>query len=217
MKKLLLVLLLAVGVSTIAEAQQKHDYSKTTYIKKRRQPKNLNPVEPGFQSIFDFSVTLPKRDMDDPAILADYVGGYRFNNMFFLGVGVGLGAAFDSDVNEEAHRYDNSDYLCYTKAEAYGFTYRLYIQGRVYLSKKRLQPFMSVSIGYEDCRVEKKHSSCSLIGGSWYESYHDYFLYAMPEVGLNYRITDRVGAFLSVGYGATIKNGGLQIKLGATF
>lgn len=210
MKKLLLVLLLVVGVSSIAEAQQKYGYSQTTYIKKKRQPKEINAVEPGFQSIFDFSVTIPKKDINGPVILADYVGGYRFNNTFFAGVGVGLGGGIDSYIGE------GNCSACNSEAIANKFAYRLYIQGRVYLSKTRLQPFLSASIGYENCRIDEFHSSCQSRGIVWSE-YHDYFLYAMPELGLNYRISDRTSAFLSVGYGATLKNGGLQIKLGTTF
>lgn len=172
MKKLLLAALFIIGMSSVASAQQKHGYSQTTYITEKRAPKKLAPVEPGYQSTVNISTSF---GLGLVAPFLEYIGGYRFNNTLFLGAGVGLGSL-----------------------EGDAFAYRLHVNGRFYLSKTRLQPFLGAAIGFEGYNNK--------IG-----------FYAMPEVGMNYRISNRTSAFLSIGYGATLCNSGLQVKVGATF
>lgn len=217
MKKLLLAALFIIGLSFVASAQQKHGYAQTTYITEKKAPKKLAPIEPGYQSTVNISGSYAPGIVNGGALFFEYIGGYRFNNTLFLGAGVGLGFSLDHPwFGQESHRY-NSDRLCDYDLYASGVTYRLHVNGRFYLSKTRLQPFLGAAIGFEGYKIKE---------GGYIECYdfnyhnkngHKAGFYAMPEVGLNYRISNRTSAFLSIGYGATLCDSGLQIKLGATF
>lgn len=220
MKKLLLAALFIIGLSSVASAQQKHGYSQTTYITEKKAPKKLAPVEPGYQSTVTISSSFWFGEGQGNALFVEYIGGYRFNNTLFLGAGIGLGSSLDHPrLGEKSHVMDNGNSRCNTSLYATGFAYRLYVNGRCYLSKTRLQPFLGAAIGFERY---KTYDGLSYYDSGCQDRYyhkdgHKAGFYAMPEVGLNYRISSRTSAFLSIGYGATICASGLQVKLGATF
>uniref|UniRef100_UPI004056D0A6 hypothetical protein n=1 Tax=Alistipes sp. TaxID=1872444 RepID=UPI004056D0A6 len=89
---------------------------------------------------------------------------------------------------------------------------------RFYLSKTRLQPFLGAAIGFEGYKTLNdiwREYRCE--EDQYHKDGHKAGFYAMPEVGLNYRISDRTSAFFSIGYGAAVRGGALQIKLGVTF
>lgn len=217
MKKLLLAALFIIGLSSVASAQQKHGYSQTTYITEKKAPKKLAPVEPGYQSTVSISCSFVH---DGNALFVEYIGGYRFNNTLFLGAGIGLGSSLeDSWIDEKSHAVD-SYYRseCKSIIMATGFAYRLYVNGRCYLSKTRLQPFLGAAIGFEGYKTQDGYIDYYCMDTDYYhKDGHKAGFYAMPEVGLNYRISNRTSTFLSIGYGATICTSGLQVKLGATF
>lgn len=62
-----------------------------------------------------------------PSIGAEYLGGYRFNNTFFVGAGTGI--------------------LFHFKGERNLVNIPLYANARAYFSKWRLQPYFSLSVG----------------------------------------------------------------------
>ncbi len=220
MKKFLFIALFIAGFASIASAQEHHDYSEITYIRKK-----IKPVEPGYQSTVGVSFALAG-DNDSGVLLFEYIGGHRFNNTVFLGGGAGLGFSVArprlGHVSHEYQYYYGEDEVCNTPIIGSGFAYRLFVNGRFYLSKTRLQPFLGAAIGFEGYKTEThKYASCKYRDEDIYNQYHKdrhkAGFYAMPEVGLNYRISDRASAFFSIGYGAAVCGGALQIKLGATF
>uniref|UniRef100_UPI0040579AC8 hypothetical protein n=1 Tax=Alistipes sp. TaxID=1872444 RepID=UPI0040579AC8 len=155
MKKILFVALFIAGFASTTSAQQRHGYSQTTYIIEEEQPKErkkLKPVEPGYQSTVGVSFT---RGGGDGAgvLLFEYIGGYRFNNTVFLGGGIGLGFSLGHPrLETKSHEYQyyyGQDELCPICSEGEGFAYRLFVNGRFYLSKTRLQPFLGAAIGFE--------------------------------------------------------------------
>lgn len=219
MKKLLLAALFIIGMSSVASAQQKHGYSQTTYITEKRAPKKLAPVEPGYQSTISISYSYGSL-AGGHVFFFEYIGGYRFNNTLFLGAGIGLGFTKNAPRLEgwKSHEYSYTNswtHTCRGSIYGTGITYRLYVNGRFYLSKTRLQPFLGAAIGFEGYKTGPWYDGCN---DPYYHEYgHKAGFYAMPEVGLNYRISNRTSAFLSIGYGATLCNSGLQVKVGATF
>lgn len=223
MKKFLFIALFIAGFASIASAQEHHDYSEITYIRKK-----LKPVEPGYQSTVGVSFAyVTNSEFGGGPLLFEYIGGYRFNNTVFLGGGVGLGFSVSrpciGHVSHEFQYYYGEDELCTAPIVGSGFAYRLFVNGRFYLSKTRLQPFLGAAIGFEGYKTGKAGSpTCRWRGdediyNQYHKDGHKAGFYAMPEVGLNYRISDRASAFFSIGYGAAVRGGALQIKLGATF
>ena len=85
MKKILFIFAFLLLGATAVEAQL-ISYSQTTRIK---QKKKLKPVEPGYQQTIAFTTSLGCNYEFFPMGVV-YEGGYRINNTFYLGAGVGF-------------------------------------------------------------------------------------------------------------------------------
>ena len=116
---------------------------KLTYHKKEKKPKKkIEPVKPGFQH----SVTaafMMGIDADCYRGEIDYIAGYRFNNNLFAGVGIGLN--YDDEGSWDSYSGKTTELYWAEPRNMYSIP--LYAHARVYMGKKRCQPFFAFSAG----------------------------------------------------------------------
>ena len=202
---------------------------KLTYHKKEKKPKKkIEPVKPGFQH----SVTLIGcTDFDYFRGEIDYIYGYRFNNRFFAGAGIGLNYADDG--NWDGYSVRTTDFDDYELRNQYSIP--LYAHARAYLGKKRCLPFFAFSAGAKFglpamTIMLNDSDHCTL-----YSETIEFVTYLFePAFGLDVRLTSRMSINLQLGatiYGvprlrfsdsthAQIYQKGtcdIAIKLGCTF
>lgn len=144
--------------------------------KEKKQPIPLKPVQPGFESSVEFSGSFG----DFYKGSAMYFGGYRFNNSFFLGGGIGL--EFIGD-------YDYSQFLDYNVTSV-----PILLHARYYLTSTRFQPFFALSTGV---RVSGDRDGYSK---SYGHPYGTCGFIISPAFGCNARITDNISLYLKIAY-----------------
>ncbi len=149
-------------------------------------------------SYYSTSILKPKA-----TIMANWVGGRRFNNRFFLGGGVGLGLGF---ARGESYGFNSGSGHVSSGGDENAMMMNIFPQARFYMGKKKLQPFVALSLG------------CSMdLFGAWDSYTEDPIAFMInPEVGLNYRVEDHLSFYFNLGYAHAFTDG-VQLKLGVTF
>lgn len=167
MKTKILIALLSLSLlSPIIASAQLITTSQTTTTTKsiekpKKAPKKLAPIGRGFEHSVEFAYRTATYDYSGAGGI-NYTLGYRFGNYFFLGGGVGLNFQ---------HQYSRYNTI---------IGIPLYLQGKVYFTKTRCQPYLSLSTGVY------LSSPCA------------YFI--NPMIGVNYRITNTVSLYFAMGY-----------------
>ena len=139
----------------------------------------------GYSSIVNLSYTV-KTGHDYLGL--DYIGGYRFNNKNFLGIGAGIRYAFAAealtmtDLNMGASLPGNS------------YVVPVFLYYRYNFLNGRFSPFLGLSAGANlSTRAVLHLELCDVkyttIGG-----------FLDPQVGINYRITPKSSLYLSIGF-----------------
>ena len=132
----------------------------------------------GYQQSIDIPIATNFDDDNTNYIGVNYIGGYRFNDMFFLGAGVGI------NFNLYYQEFDGSS--VYSDGSGHAWTFDnlvsvpLYAHARLYLRGNKCQLFFSLSIGgflSGDRKIEDLHDV----------SYNPSMFFANPAVGLNFR------------------------------
>jgi hypothetical protein len=165
--------------------------------KKEKKPKKeIEPVKPGFQH----SVTLMGgTDFDYFHGEIDYIYGYRFNNRFFAGAGIGLN--YDDDGNWDYYDVRTTDFDDYELRNEYSIP--LYAHARAYLGKKRCLPFFAFSAG---AKFGLPAMTIMLNDSDDYTLYSETIEFVTylfePAFGLDVRLTSR--ASINLQLGATI-------------
>ena len=108
----------------------------------------------GYEQYLELSL----RSLDFPCLGLNYIGGYRFNQHLFLGVGAGLDLYYGDGiwVNERRGDFEIYDYpgSSYTDLP---FTFPLYANLRVNFKKTRWSPYVSVLAGCRFSASEKSY------------------------------------------------------------
>lgn len=152
----------------------------------------LPDVKPGYEQSIDLSYT--QFFNSEGGIDINYIGGWRFNRMFYAGLGTGL--YFDvTDAGEWHWSPRNKGGLLDMPL----VSIPLYAHGRAYFTQKRWMPFVGFSVGGV--------FSTSLDGEYWVVS-SKYILFSYsscrfllnPMVGVNYRINTDMDLYFSLGY-----------------
>ncbi|MBE6193037.1 MAG: hypothetical protein E7139_03775 [Rikenellaceae bacterium] len=132
MKKIIFLAIASLLAVTATAQQLKTAQGITTITtiekpKKPKEPKKtLAPIERGFEQSVEVGVNNNLEWNGDDFLSAEYIAGYRFNDILFIGGGTGL-ESFLQDHTLAISIYANA---------------RLYL-----LSKSRWQPFISLSLG----------------------------------------------------------------------
>ena len=151
-----------------------------------------------------------------------YIGGYQFNNQIFLGVGAGVKVAYDWD-ETFVTKLDQDVTL------ARNYSIPVFAHFRANFLNRRCSPFFALSAGVH---YSPKHMLDVELGSLPYTMFG---ALVNPQIGINYRVTQKVGTYLSLGYelytgpylkssngyNAVIQNGfdysTFSIHLGVTF
>lgn len=174
-----------------AEAQKRQEESKTEIAATNKEIAGWkNSIYINVSSCDDY-----EPGIISPSIGIEYVGGKRFNNALFLGFGTGVVLNTHNPGGEYWDDWALGAPLCLPLNRV---SIPLYVNMKLYLSRTRCQPFISLSSG---ARFSGKHlfefSSYSLIGINYdHSKYHNishrlrygtnqYFI--TPGFGLDYR------------------------------
>lgn len=155
MKKLLLILSIIVLTSHVKG--QQNDYS----------------IRPGYKGLLSAGYGI---DVDYPSSAVyqfDFINGKQFDDVSFLGLGIGL-------------RYDYDDRKSYRVP--------LYLQFKANLTRRKLSPYLALKLGYAFVAQEKIEGEGLLldpeIGLNYYLSDHTWLIF-----GINYEIQRYTGQF----------------------
>ena len=191
MKKILFIFAFLLLGATTVEAQL-ISYSQTTRIK---QKKKIKPVEPGYQQTIALTTSLGSNYEYFPVGVV-YEGGYRFNNTFYLGVGVGYEYYIDTPYANGGFSTKYNNYTC-EKCPMGEFAVPVYATMRVYLSKKRFQPYCSIMLG---SKLAPKEEIYIYTGYKELTQKYSPFPYLVePGVGFDLRLTEKLAINMYVG------------------
>ena len=171
----------------------------------------------GFASVADFSFAIG----DEMYAGVEYIAGYRINNHYFVGLGVGANLGFG---------IENST-LCldeYGKLSRGDYYFPTFAHFRANIINGRFSPYAALSAGVNIGMPQ------TLFLDLVETKYNTLGAYINPQVGLSYRLTPKFGIFAAVGlncftapeciestgYSATIRqsfNYNININLGVTF
>lgn len=165
-------------------AEEKAKAEERARIAEQNKKLFAEPVS-GYSSMVNLSYTA-KTGHDYFGV--DYIGGYRFNNKNFLGIGAGIRYAFTAealtmnDLNMGASLPGNS------------YVVPVFLYYRYNFKNGRFSPFLGLSAGANlSTRAVLHLELCDVkyttIGG-----------FLDPQVGINYRITPKSSLYLSVGF-----------------
>lgn len=169
---------------------------KYTYHKKEKPKKKIEPVKTGFQQSVTAAFMV---GIDADSYLRgeiDYIAGYRFNNNFFAGAGIGLN--YDDEGNWD--HYSEKTTELYWAEPRNMYSIPLYAHVRAYMGKKRFQPFFAFSaganIGFPSLTIDMLDSNniylCS-------ETINNVTYLFEPAFGLDVRLKSNISINLQLG------------------
>ncbi len=185
---LVLIALVSVSHSVMAESKVATETIGDVYIVTDAKPmkkSKLKPVAPGYEQSLDFYGFVSNTYGGGGV---SYIGGYRFSNAVFLGLGVGIsGEEHSPDYNPHTGPILR-DWLT---------SVPVFLHLRTYFTSTRFQPFLAISVGGKfSAPVDYKHENYS--GDKVNTSG---FIFA-PALGVNWRLDDMFSFYLKAGYDA---------------
>lgn len=211
MKRIFLIIAAALFLCPAEVDAQVISYSQTkiTKIKKEREKKvrekrEKKPHNGYFQQSADLEIGGFTENVVDFNIGLNYIAGYRFSNLLYLGAGIGVG--YTTGLYQVESNY----------CELGDFQARLFVNTKLYFTKTRLQPFLDLSIG----GIYLDEYEFAQSGNDHHTEYYDFGTMINPQIGANYRLNEKVNLYISFGvqfiqpYNASHYP---QLKLGVTF
>lgn len=182
-KTVILFLLLALPLASFAQM-----VSSSSLVVTRQK---LPPVKAGLQH----SVELGYADGDQYSnIAASYVIGYRFNNTFFLGGGVGFGYNMGDTSNETYRRPWQTEDFGWEEGEELNIKaieFPMFVNMKVYFLKARCTPFFGLSAG---AAFSAKNTATLEFGDVKYSTIG---AIVVPSLGVNYRISAKHSLYVA--------------------
>ena len=174
-------------------------------IEKRRKHKEWlkslsSPIQPRFEQMLlaNFSWLLGSFEYTDSALGLNYIAGYRFNNTFFLGAGVGFLYDF---YGYGGYYWSYEYYPEYLRGSYYQFPLFGYL--RVYFTGgKPVQFYMGAMAGY----IFEPDAGLKIRRGTYgnyvyeYVPYNASSFFFSPGLGINIRTSRKFGLDVSVSY-----------------
>ena len=171
----------------------------------------------GFASVADFSFAIG----DEMYAGISYIGGYRINNHYMVGVGAGANLGLGVQESRLAHGETGP-------LSQGSFYFPIFAHFRANFLNKRFSPFAALSAGANIGMPQTLHLDLISV------QYKTLGAFINPQVGVSYRLTPKFGIFAAVGfncfttpecientgYSATIRqsfNYNININLGVTF
>ena len=171
----------------------------------------------GFASVADFSFAIG----DEMYAGVEYIAGYRINNHYFVGLGVGANLGFG--IENSTLRLGE-----YGKLSRGDYYFPAFAHFRANIINGRFSPYAAISAGVNIGMPQ------TLFLDLVETKYNTLGAFINPQVGVSYRLTPKFGIFVAVGfncftapecientgYSATIRqsfNYNININLGVTF
>ena len=177
----------------------------------------------GYESYVNVSYNMMSNNESYAGV--DYIGGYRINNNFFLGAGVGANA----QIIEPPYNRLGPIVIDESVVLSHGaFYFPVYAHFRAQLLNRRCTPFLALSAGYNISLPDSFDLELTSI------NYNPSGAFINPQVGVTYRIKPKLSIYCAAGfnacimpeciantgYSATIKRSfkyGININLGISF
>lgn len=194
MRKILFItLLLFASVSAFGQMVS----SSSLVVTKTK--KQLPEVKPGYEQSIDVAYTYFFNSSSSMGIDLNYIGGWRFNRMFYVGLGTGLYL----NIYDNGERNPHSTSPFYRNLELPVVNIPLYAHGKVYFTQKRCMPFVGLSIGGTFSTPIKGEALYYVDVDNFYFlpfSYGTCRFLLNPTMGVDYRINADMDIYLSLGY-----------------
>ena len=188
--------------------------------KEKRDALRIEYAKPikGYESFVNISYFMTN---NDSYVGVDYIGGYRFNNIFFLGAGVGADMRLTTPISQ----IEMNEALELSHG---AFYFPVYAHFRAQLLNRRCAPFLALSAGYNISLPQSFDIELTKI------KYNASGVFVNPQFGVAYRVKPKLGIYCAVGfnacmmpecigntgYSATIKQSfkyGINVNLGISF
>lgn len=191
MKKSVFIALIAVLLLPTAASAQLITSAQTITVKEKRV------VEGHYEQSIELPMATSFADAVDETnyVGINYIGGYRFSNLFFLGAGIGIN--FNYFYRESSKGYPSDDY----ESGVFGVSNNLisiplYLHARLYFTNTKCQPFFAFSIGGHLTGSKEVHFK----GGNAPDvSYNPSCFFLNPVFGLNFRTNSNFDFYVSTG------------------
>jgi opacity protein-like surface antigen len=185
-KSIFIAFIVALMLPAVASAQLITSAQVITVKEKR-------PEIPGhYEQSIEFTAATDFEDKggDRSVYGIEYIGGFRFSNLFFLGAGIGIN--FHSFSDELSPMDYSSAVGGYYNCPENLISVPLYVHARLYFTNTRCQPFIALSVGgqitgrkYEPGHYDIGYNpSCFLIS---------------PQLGVNYDLNQKTSIYLTAG------------------
>ena len=183
------ILLLAIGLLLpIVASAQLITSAQTITVKEKKPEKPLH-----YEQSIEFTAATDFQDKggDRSVYGLEYIGGIRFNNLFFLGAGIGLNFHsfsddFVLDTTSDWDRYKSSN--CPENL----VSVPLYLHTRLYFTHTRCQPFFALSIGGQITGLKTAKG--------YDDAYYNPSCFMLsPQLGVNYQLNDKASMYLTAG------------------
>ena len=165
-------------------AKEKMAIAEAKAIKREEYAK---PIK-GFESLVNFSYSM---STTESFAGIDYMCGYRFNNLFFLGAGVGANMRM-AGLSDWVYAWQA------TELSRGIFYIPLYAHFRAHLINRRCAPFLALSAGYNISMPQTLNLELLPV------EYNPSGAFVNPQIGVTYRIKPKLGIYLAAGFNASI-------------
>ncbi len=147
----------------------------------------------GYESYVNVSYNMMSNNESYAGV--DYIGGYRINNNFFLGAGVGANA----QIIEPPYNRLGPIVIDESVVLSHGaFYFPVYAHFRAQLLNRRCTPFLALSTGYNISLPDSFDLELTSI------NYNPSGVFINPQVGVTYRIKPKLSIYCAAGFNASI-------------
>ena len=187
MKNKILLLAIALLLPTVASAQLITS-AQTITVKEKKPEKPLH-----YEQSIEFTAATDFQDKggDRSVYGLEYIGGVRFNNLFFLGAGIGLNFHSFSDDFVLDTTSDWDRYISGNCPENL-VSVPLYLHTRLYFTHTRCQPFFALSVGGQITGLKTAKGYDEIY-------YNPSCFMVTPQLGVNYQLNDKTSMYLTAG------------------
>ena len=156
----------------------------TAELAKRIKHDNIKEKTKGYNSYFEVTYSLTERQ---DWLGLNYIGGYKFNNRLFLGVGVGANVAYE-------WRKMNPIPKGRLVKTVPNYSIPAFVHFRANFLKGKCSPLFALSAGVRYAPNQELPLELGTI------KYNTFGMMANPQLGVNFRVAKNCGVYLTAGY-----------------
>ena len=156
----------------------------TAELAKRIKHDNIKEKTKGYNSYLEVTYSLTERQ---DWLGLNYIGGYKFNNRLFLGVGVGANVAYE-------WRKMNPIPKGRLVKTVPNYSIPAFVHFRANFLKGKCSPLFALSAGVRYAPNQELPLELGTI------KYNTFGMMANPQLGVNFRVAKNCGVYLTAGY-----------------